>query len=162
MFRAIAVALITTSCCLAFPMRAAAQDQSDAISLDVTAPLSVRMTTTAGGDWHTPFRVTPAARGTVLPSLYAGLIGLEVYDGYSTTRGLSQGATESNPLQGAITSRQATLWAVKGGAAFVSIYVAERLWRQHRRGQAIALMVVSNGLMAATAASNASVLRGQR
>ena len=44
----------------------------------------------------------------------------------------------------------------------MSIYVAERLWRGHHRGQAIAMMVVSNGIMAAVAASNASIIRSQR
>jgi hypothetical protein len=61
-----------------------------------------------------------------------------------------------------LASHPGALWAVKGGAAFISIYAAERLWRQHRRGQAIAMMAVSNGLMVAVAASNASVLRAQR
>jgi hypothetical protein len=94
--------------------------------------------------------------------LYISLIGLQAYDGYSTSRGLREGAVESNTFMGRIASHPGALWAAKGGAAFVSIYTAERLWRQHRHGQAIALMVVSNGIMAAVAASNASVLRAQR
>lgn len=162
MFRSIAVALITMSCWCALPARAAAQDLLDPPSLDVSAPLNVRMTATAAGDWQTPLRVSPVVRGPLLPSLYVSLIGLQAYDGYSTIRGLSRGASESNPFIRTVTSREATLWAAKGGAAFVSIYVAERLWRQHRRGQAIVLMVVSNGLMAAAAARNASVIRAQQ
>ena len=54
------------------------------------------------------------------------------------------------------------MWAVKGGVAFASIYVAERLWRTHHRGEAIAVMAVSSGVMAAVAANNAAILRGQR
>jgi hypothetical protein len=98
----------------------------------------------------------------VLPSLYVSLIGLEAYDGYSTTRGLRHGALESNTFMRGLAAKPAALWAVKGGATFVSIYMAERLWRKNRRGQAIALMVVTNGLMAAVAANNASVLHAQR
>jgi hypothetical protein len=56
----------------------------------------------------------------------------------------------------------AAFWAVKGGLTVVNIYVAERLWKKGRRGQAIAMMLVSNGLMVAVAARNASVLRAQR
>ena len=101
-------------------------------------------------------------RGPVLPALYVSLLGLQAYDGYSTTRGLKQGAAESNTFMSGLASHPGALWAAKGGAAFISIYAAERLWRQHRPGQAIAMMVVSNGLMVAVAASNASVLRSQR
>src|SRR5947209_7771364 len=38
---------------------------------------------------------------------------------------------------GRLASHPGALWAAKGGAAFLSIYTAERLWRQHHRGEAI-------------------------
>jgi hypothetical protein len=53
-------------------------------------------------------------------------------------------------------------WVAKGGASLASILMAERLTKKRHRGQAIALMVVSNGIMAAVATSNARVLRAQR
>ena len=56
----------------------------------------------------------------------------------------------------------AAVWAVKAGATAASIFAAERLWHQHRRAEAIAVMIATNGLMAAVAAHNASVLRAQR
>jgi len=40
-----------------------------------------------------------------------------------------------------------------------AIYAAEQLWRQHHRGQAIAIMVASNGVMAIVAAHNAGTRR---
>jgi hypothetical protein len=124
--------------------------------------LNVKMTAPPSGDWQPGVPVSPAFRGPALPSLYISLIGLQAYDGYSTSRGFKQGAVESNSLMSGLASHPGALWAAKGGAAFASIYTAERLWRQHRRRQAIALMLVSNSVMAAVAASNASVLRAQR
>ena len=40
-----------------------------------------------------------------------------------------------------------------------TLYAAERQWRQHHRGRAVAIMIVSNGLMAGVAARNAWVKR---
>jgi len=102
------------------------------------------------------------ARPPILPVLYASFVGLEVYDGYSTSRGLAAGATEANALVRWAADNPTAFWAVKGGAAVASIYIAERLWTHHHRAQAIAMMVASNVLMAAVAAGNQSVLRGQR
>jgi hypothetical protein len=62
----------------------------------------------------------------------------------------------------AIARHPGALWAAKGGASFVSIFMAERLWRQNRRGQAVAVMLLTNGLMTAVAASNRSIVRAQQ
>jgi hypothetical protein len=151
MFRPVFVALIAMCGVCAVPARAAAQDPVDPPQLNVrmTAPPSV-------------LEVSPATRGPALPALYVSLIGLQAYDGYSTSRGLRQGAIESNTFMGRVASHPGALWAAKGGAAFLSIYTAERLWRRHRRGEAIAVMVVSNGIMAAVAASNARIVHNQK
>ena len=68
----------------------------------------------------------------------------------------------STALLTRVAANQPALWAVKGATTFVSIFLAERLWRDHRRGQAIAVMVMTNAVMAAVAVSNASVLRNQK
>jgi hypothetical protein len=151
MFRPVFVALIAMSGVCAVSARAAAQDPFDLPQLNVrmTAPPSV-------------LEVSPATRGPALPGLYVSLIGLQAYDGYSTSRGLRQGAIESNTFMGRVASHPGALWAAKGGAAFLSIYTAERLWRQHHRGEAIAVMIVSNGIMAAVAASNARIVHNQK
>ena len=156
MFRSIAVAMISLSFVCATARSAAAQNSAD------PPTLFVKMTAPAGGDFRLPGRVIPADRGSLLPALYVSLAGLQAYDGYSTSRGLKSGASEANAVLGTVASHPAALWAVKSGTAFMSIYVAERLWRGHHRGQAIAMMVVSNGIMAAVAASNASIIRSQR
>jgi hypothetical protein len=98
----------------------------------------------------------------VLPALYVSFAGVQVYDAYTTMNGTTHGAAEANPLMTGAAGNTATLWAVKGATAFTSIYFAERLWKQHRRGEAIAVMLVSNGIMAAVAARNASVIAAQR
>lgn len=176
MIRPVAVGLFALACACGAPAISIAQDlaqgRGDPLLLTGADPLlmtaadppllAVRMTAPAGGLWHTPVQWDPPTRGGVLPSLYVGLVGLEAYDGYSTTRGLKHGAIESNMLLRRLAGNQTALWAVKGGATFVSIYMAERLWRQNRRGRAVALMVITNGLMAAVALNNASVLRSQK
>jgi hypothetical protein len=128
------------------------------VAPDTTAPLYAKLIAPTGTQWWPGSRVA-ASRGPVLPALYGSLIILQAYDGYSTNRGLRNGAVESNALMASLAKHPASLWAVKGGAAFVSIYMAERLWRQHRRGQALAVMVVSNALMVGVASSNAAIVR---
>jgi uncharacterized protein DUF5658 len=159
MIRPLAIGLIAFACAYV-PATASAQDLEQQFRAD--PELTVRMTAPAGGLWQAPVPWIPETRGPVLPSLYASLIVLEAYDGYSTTRGLKNGAIESNTFMRRLAAEPAALWAVKGGATFVSIYVAERLWRKNQRGRAIAVMVATNGLMAAVAMNNASVLRGQK
>jgi hypothetical protein len=100
------------------------------------------------------------ARGSMLPVLYGTLAGLQAYDGWSTVRATQRSATEANPVLGGMASNPGAMWAVKTGATMVSIYFAERLWRQHHRVNAVVAMVAVNGMMAAVAAHNASVMRG--
>jgi len=152
-----AVAIVVTMLCVwGWSEHGAAQEPVDELSL------FAMMTLPAGTDSRLPGPVAPAVRGAVLPSMYATLIGLQAYDGYSTNQGLNRGASESNAILNAVTKYPAAVWAVKGGAAFASIYAAERLWRRHRRGQAIAVMAMSTGIMAVVAANNAAILRSQR
>jgi hypothetical protein len=89
------------------------------------------------------------------------LAGLQAYDGYSTTRGVKNGATEANPLVGSLASQPAAFWTVKALSTVTTIYFAEQLWRQHKRGQAIMTMVVANAVMGAVAAHNMSVVRAR-
>jgi hypothetical protein len=153
-----AVAIVVLLCACAWPSAAAAQEVVDLVEPSLFA----RMTAPAGTDTLLARPIALTYRGSVLPTMYAGLIGLQIYDGYSTNRGLKNGASESNAVLGLIAAHPAAVWAVKGGTAFASIFVAERLWRSNHRGQAIALLAVSNGVMAAVAANNAGILRRQK
>jgi Domain of unknown function (DUF5658) len=153
-----ATALVVLLCACAWPGQAAAQE----VDLIEAPALFVRMTAPAGIESILPRPIVPTYRGSVLPSMYASLIGLQVYDGYSTNRGLKNGATESNAVLGMVSAHPGAVWAVKGATTFAAIFVAERLWRANHRGRAIALMAVANGVMVAVAANNAAILRGQR
>jgi hypothetical protein len=158
MVRSAVTVLVAIVCVCGCPGRAMAQDS---MASSDQASLFVAMTAPASTEGRLPGSIAVAERGPVLAPMYASLIGLQAYDGYSTNRGLQNGATESNAAIGAVSRHPAAVWAAKGATAFASIYVAERLWRQHRRGQAIVLMVVSNGIMAAVAANNAAIVRRQ-
>jgi hypothetical protein len=99
------------------------------------------------------------SRGALLSSLYVGLAGLNAFDAYSTARALRTGAgTESNPVMRGVAGHSAAVWAVKGGVTGASVFLAERMWRNHHRLGAITTMVVVNGMTAVVAANNAKVL----
>jgi hypothetical protein len=155
-FRATAMILFAGSLSLSAPALAA--DSGRILpSLEVA---DISDTATVG--WvPTSTELARQTRPAILPALYVSFSALQVFDGYSTTTALGRGATEANPLMRRAGASPGVFWAVKAGAAFSSVYLSERLWRQRRRGQAIAVMVVSNGIMAAVAARNASVLRSR-
>lgn len=98
--------------------------------------------------------------GGLMP-LYVMLASLQAYDAYTTLVGVTHGAVEQNPLVGAAAAQSSALWTIKAVSTATTIYFAEQLWRDHRKTQAIALMVVANGTMAAVAARNASVLHAR-
>ena len=104
----------------------------------------------------------PVTRGSLLPSLYVSLAGLNAYDAITTLKGVSQGAAEANGLMRGAAGSPAAMWAIKGGVTAGSILMAEKMWRSGRRVQAIGMMVASNAVMAVVGARNTSVLRNQR
>ena len=99
-----------------------------------------------------------AKRPGFLIGMYAGSGLLQAYDAYSTLAGVKANKVELNPLMSEMVKNPSVFIAAKSVMTFATIFAAERLWRQHHPGKAIALMAVSNGLMAAIAAHNASVL----
>ena len=102
------------------------------------------------------------ARGRLLPTLYVSFAALEVADAYTTTVGLGHGAAEHNPVMAPAAGNTAALWAIKGVATFASIYLIDKMSRDHHRVQAFVVMVVMNGIAASVAANNVSVLRRLR
>src|SRR3982074_2232372 len=102
MGRSVVAGVIAMSCVCAIPTRAAAQEtfehsawtvSNDALTTVSALPeLTVRMMVPAGGLWRPPVRVGSPSRGSALPAMYVSLIGLQAYDGYSTTQGLTHGA----------------------------------------------------------------------
>ena len=149
--------------CLASGVPAAAADN------DAAAPVSV-VGLAAAAAAVTPLtmdvdlsrlstRTSRPGRGSLLPALYVSLSALNALDAHTTTTGVGRGALEANPLMRGVAGNPAATWAVKGGVTAASILVAERLWRQKRRASAVAVMIISNGMMAAVVARNASVLQ---
>lgn len=104
---------------------------------------------------------SPFQRGTLF-GLSASLVSLQAYDAYSTLSAVKLGATESNPLMAGVAQHPAALVLLKGGVTAGSIFAASRLWKEHRRGAAIALLAATNGMMAVVAAHNASTLGSMR
>jgi hypothetical protein len=116
--------------------------------------LTVAPSTAVVSDWHQPKR--PA----VLPALYVGSALLQAFDAYSTTKAISLGGTEANPMMKAAASNPAAMIGVKAGVTTLSILAAERMWKNHNPTGAILTMVASNGFMAWVAMHNASVISG--
>jgi len=102
------------------------------------------------------------SRSRALVPMYAGTIGLQAYDAYSTLAAIRAHAVEMNPVVAPIARNPAAFIAAKAIVSTVTLAMSERLWRDGHRGRALVLMAVSNGLMAAVAARNASVLRSSR
>jgi hypothetical protein len=110
-------------------------------------------------------RTAPAPaprRPAMLAPLYVSFAGLQAYDGYTTLHGVGAGARESNQIVGGLASKPAAFWAIKAGSTALTFAVAEQLWRNHHRREAVAAMVISNGLMAYVAAHNAGTLSATR
>jgi hypothetical protein len=119
----------------------------------IAAPAARELT---GAEWTKANR-RPAA----LPGLYASLAALQMFDGYSTHRALAAGGREANPLMKNAVGSRAAFWTIKAAMTVGPMLAAERLWKTNKVG-AIAMMVATNGVMAAVAAHNAGVVKNQR
>jgi hypothetical protein len=97
-------------------------------------------------------------RPLALAPLYVGSAALQAWDTYSTITGLRMGAVEVNPMMKAVVQNPVVFIAVKSAITAASIYQAERLWKDHRRVAAVALMVATNSLMAVVAKNNHATL----
>lgn len=98
-------------------------------------------------------------RPKLLPALYAGQIGLQAYDAYSTIRVIQLGGVEKNPhVDQLLTRRPGAFFAMKAGVAAMTIVAPESLWKRGRKTEAILVMIGSNGFMAYVAVHNGRVL----
>jgi hypothetical protein len=103
----------------------------------------------------------PTQRPFALPMLYASYATFQLFDGYQTIRGVALGGHETNPLMTGLVGSPAAVWTVKAASAVMAITAAERMWKTNKAG-AITVMIIANGLSAAVAARNASVLKQLR
>jgi hypothetical protein len=86
-------------------------------------------------------------RPAALMPLYASFVALQGMDAHSTTRGLSRGAVEANPIMNEVASNPGALFAVKAASTAGIIYGVEKL-RKRNRAAAIAMMIGLNAGMA--------------
>ena len=155
-----AAALILGTTLLASPVMAdTAPEFPLETPLTAAAISAVSPALTAPPVIQAPRRAPQNERSLILPSLYVSLSALQAYDVYTTLTGVRKGAVEANPMMQGVVGTPAAFIALKAGVTGASIYMAERLWKEKKRTQAVLLMVASNGLMAYVAHHNASVLR---
>jgi hypothetical protein len=100
-------------------------------------------------------------RPAVIGALSVSLAALQVFDVYSTSKGLRQGAREANPLMQNVVGNKAMFWTMKAVTTAVPMAIAAKMWKKNKVG-AIATLALANGVSALVAARNASVLKQTR
>lgn len=105
--------------------------------------------------WPEPRR--PAA----LPVLYASLGVMQALDVYSTSKALSAGAREQNPMMAQFAGNKGAMIAYKAAMTAGTIAAVENMWKKNRVG-AVLMAIAANGVTAAVAAHNVRVARAQR
>jgi len=161
MFRRIACALVALSLTSVVAYGAEASDPRDDLATIGSTDVVKSMAPASVVTWHPPTRESQRARPAALPAFYASLAALQLFDGYSTTRALAGGAKEANPVMKGVVNKPVVFWSLKAAMAVAPALATERMWKTNKAG-AIAVMVVSNGMMAAVAAHNAKVLNRVR
>ena len=111
----------------------------------------------AGPLFRAPERPSEAKRPAALVPMYASLVSLQTLDVVSTTRALSSGAGyEANPVMRGVVGSPAAFFAVKAGTTAGTIWIAERMRKQHPV-RAMVFMASTNAMMAAVVAHNMRV-----
>jgi hypothetical protein len=111
----------------------------------------------SAADQATPvFEARSNKRGS-LTALSVASAALQGLDAYTTLTALNRGAVESNPMMRGAVRNPAVLVAVKSSMTAATIYAAQRLWPRNKAA-AVALLAVSNGVMATVVAHNMSVI----
>ncbi len=99
----------------------------------------------------------PSNHSPLFTTLYLSFATLQALDVHSTTRAISSGAgRESNPALGGIASRPVTFIAVKAATTGATIWMTEKLRKNHRAA-AVGLMVALNSFMGVVVGHNYSV-----
>ena len=161
MFRQIACALVALSLTSVVAYGAEVSDSTDDPATSGSAEVVKSNVPASVMTRHPPTRDSNRTRPAALPAFYASLAALQLFDGYSTTRALAGGAKEANPVMKGVVNKPVVFWSVKAAMAVAPALAAERMWKTNKAG-AIAVMVVSNGMMAAVAAHNAKMLNRVR
>ena len=126
----------------------AAEPKSTTIGAAAQNPIDARL----------PVVDATSASTSLRRSMYVSFAALQIMDGISTRKALSNGGTEANPAMSGLAGNSAALFAVKAGTTAATTYFAERLSKNHPRSATI-MMAVLNVTYAAVVAHNYRVAR---
>jgi hypothetical protein len=86
-------------------------------------------------------------RPAALIPLYVSFGALQVLDTHSTSRAISRGAVEANPVMKGFAGNEAGMLAVKAAGTAGVIYVSEKMWKKNKAA-AVIFMIATNSAMA--------------
>lgn len=133
---------------------------ADLATLDLAPAIAASNSTNA--EAAKPVLETRRSRNRVgLTALSVTSAALQGLDAYTTLTAINRGAVEANPLMRGAVRNPAVLMAVKSSMTAATIYAAQRLWPRNKAA-AVALLAVSNGVMATVVAHNMSVIQQMR
>ena len=93
-------------------------------------------------------------------SMYVSFAALQVMDIMSTSKAISGGASEANPAMSGFVNNKAAFYGIKAATALSTVFLAERLAKNHPRRAAIMMAVLNVGY-AAVVAHNYRVANGR-
>jgi hypothetical protein len=91
--------------------------------------------------------LAPQRRPGALFPLYVSFGTLQVLDTHSTSRAITSGAVEANPMMKGIAGNEAAMLAVKAAGTAGVIFASEKIWKRNRTA-AVIFMIATNAGMA--------------
>jgi hypothetical protein len=92
-----------------------------------------------------------AGAKSVRRSMYVSFAALQVMDAVSTSKALSSGASEANPVMSGLVKNKAAFYGIKAATAVSTIFFAERLGKNHPRRAAVVMAILNVGYAAIVA-----------
>lgn len=81
---------------------------------------------------------------TLMTSLYASTVAMQVLDVHSTLAALSAGGIETNPMMQEVTGNPAMFMAVKAGVAASTILAAKQLSKHNKMAAVVTLVAINS------------------
>ena len=88
--------------------------------------------------------------------MYSSFVALQAADIITTTRALNRGGVEANPFARGYASSPAAMIGVKAGVTIGTIFITEKLRKEHPV-QASLMLVTINAMLTAVVINNAGV-----
>jgi hypothetical protein len=121
-------------------------DRAEPLTLDFAPALlnasAVPMARPTGLE-HVPQRPKLGGK-SLLNSLYASTVAMQVLDVHSTLRAFNAGAVEGNPAMAGITGNRAAFVATKAAVAAASIWAAHKLSKRNKVAAVVTLVAVNS------------------